>query len=167
MDSSADSPSPSTSFNNRDWFFPSQSFFNSSQFRRTPVRRFSSPYPKPSVFQHQQTSPPQKSSSTDHHQQQKQHYYPKYASLRRRPSNFFRNENSTAAGVSGAGGSGDPGINRRPDDALAELTDGNKASTTKKGVAGSFLGRLTIRWQTAFPIAVSWLLSYSNNTFFP
>lgn len=167
MDSSADSPSPSTStsFNNRDWFFPSQSFVHSSQPPRTPVRRFSSPYPKRSLTTSssvQQTSPFQNSTFTEHHrQQQKQNYYQKYAGLRRSRAANFRNEKSTDPNVSGAGKTGgDDEIKRRSDDGTSKLTDANNASPTGNLFARLFGRRLTIRWQTAFSIAVSSLLSF-------
>ena len=156
MDPSADSssPSPSTSFNNRDWFFPSQSFIHSSQFPRAPARRFSSPYPKRSVttpFHHQQTSPSQNSSFTDHHHQ---HYYPKYAGVRRRSANL-RNEKSTTPNVSVAGGSAGLGIKRMSDDAVSEHSNGKKAPPVVKKFAGFLGGRLTIPWHTVFSVAVS------------
>lgn len=168
MDPSADSPSPSTSFNNRDWFFPSQSFIHSSQLPRTPVRRFSSSYPRRSLttsssFQRQQVSPLQNSTLTDHHhhrhrhrhRQQQQNYYPNDAGLRRSRAANFRNEKSTDSNdsVAGKAGGGDD-IKRRSDDATSKLTGANNAPPTGNLFAGLFVRRLTISWQTAFSIAI-------------
>ncbi|PHT60386.1 hypothetical protein CQW23_02749 [Capsicum baccatum] len=49
---------PSTT--NRDWIFPSQPF----NLPRTPARRFSSPYPRTSLFQNSLSPPPPPSNST-------------------------------------------------------------------------------------------------------
>ncbi|KAM3355739.1 hypothetical protein P3S68_022452 [Capsicum galapagoense] len=49
----------SSSTTNRDWIFPSQPF----NLLRTPARRFSSPYPRTTLFQNS-LSPPSPSNST-------------------------------------------------------------------------------------------------------
>ncbi|XP_057514770.1 ion channel CASTOR-like isoform X2 [Actinidia eriantha] len=134
-----ESPSPSTS---RDWFFPSPSFIHQN---RTPTRRFSTnprprrtyaSEPKPTSFQssssHPGSIPPRD---------------PKYVGLRRRIDFARRSEksppkpNDRNGGVSGG------------DSEKCDVVSREKASTWKI-FAGFGSGRLKVRWQMAFSLAI-------------
>ena len=135
-----ESPSPSTS---RDWFFPSPSFIHQN---RTPTRRFSTnprprrthaSEPKPTSFQ-SSLSPPGSIPPRD----------PKYVGLRRRIDFARRREksppkpNDRNGGVLGG------------DSEKCDVVSREKASTGKI-FAGFGSGRLKVRWQMAFSLAVS------------
>ncbi|XP_071940048.1 probable ion channel CASTOR [Coffea arabica] len=168
MDSSSDSPS--TSFSNRDWFFPSQSFINSSHhIPRTSIRRFSSPYPKRAAtpsFQSFPASPPpppwtpsisNSSPPPPPPPPPPANYYAKYAGVRRGSaylSRQLRNQKSTSQ--NDGGGIGGQGIKSKSDDAVSEFREDSKTTTEPAGkrLTGLFGGRLIVRWQTAFTAAV-------------
>ncbi|PSS34839.1 Ion channel CASTOR like [Actinidia chinensis var. chinensis] len=134
-----ESPSPSTS---RDWFFPSPSFIHQN---RTPTRRFSTnprprrtyaSEPKPTSFQ-SSLSPPGSIPPRD----------PKYVGLRRRIDFARRREksppkpNDRNGGVLGG------------DSEKCDVVSREKASTGKI-FAGFGSGRLKVRWQMAFSLAI-------------
>ncbi|XP_071938847.1 probable ion channel CASTOR isoform X1 [Coffea arabica] len=166
MDSSSDSPS--TSFSNRDWFFPSQSFPNSSHhIPRTPIRRFSSPYPKRAAtpsFQSFPASPPPppstpsiSNSSPPPPPPPPANYYAKYAGVRRGSAYLSRQlPNQKSTSQNDGGGIGGQGIKSKSDDAVSEFREDSKTTTEPAGkrLTGLFGGRLIVRWQTAFTAAV-------------
>uniref|UniRef100_A0A5B7BM51 Putative ion channel CASTOR-like isoform X1 n=1 Tax=Davidia involucrata TaxID=16924 RepID=A0A5B7BM51_DAVIN len=137
--------SPSTS---RDWFFPSPSFIHSSHLSKNPTRRlFTYPRaPKPYVSDSRPPKPPTFQTFSPSGSVLPRD--PKYAGIRRRIDFSRRSEKSP--GVSGSKSDVSGSSEKR--DALDGVS-GEKASGGKKftGLAG---GRLKVRWQTAFSVAV-------------
>lgn len=166
MDSSP-ADSPSASFNNRDWVFPSHSFTHSSQIQRTPARRFISPYPRrplATTFQAQQSPPTSSLNSpriTDHHHQPQQNYYSKYGGVRRRYGNFSQpRRNDKSSGQKDGDVNSIPGAKaiRRSmsDDGVSKVKQKGPTTpaTGRHRLTGFLRGQFPIRWHMAFSLAM-------------
>ncbi|KAM3324775.1 hypothetical protein P3S67_005927 [Capsicum chacoense] len=124
-----------SSTTNRDWIYHSQPF----NLPRTPVRRFSSPYPRTTLFQNSFSPPPSNSTSP----------------LRRCISHRHRivKQESSVRDE----------IHDKSNDVAALSEDcpnpGNKTTSVDKKFARLFR-RFTVSWQTAYIIAVTSLSIY-------
>ncbi|KAK6118647.1 hypothetical protein DH2020_047639 [Rehmannia glutinosa] len=154
MSFNSDASSPSTSSaaataTTRDWIFPSYSFHSPHNIHRTPRRRrFSSSHPKPQQFNSATASfqPPKAGDDSNS-------VSSSVSRLRMRSFEFGNHEKSTRLlddGLDGGeGGAGKDAVSSKE----CELKE-SKTTTSEKSFLGFLRGRLRIRWQLAFTVAI-------------
>ncbi|KAL0368697.1 UNVERIFIED_CONTAM: Ion channel CASTOR [Sesamum calycinum] len=166
FNSDASSPSTSAAAATRDWIFPSYSFIHSPQnvHRTARRRRFSSYRHPPQQFNSSAASFQQRTAGDD-----SKSVSSSISKSRRRHFEFGSYEKSTRLLDDGLDGGGGEGIMSNDDAVSSEKFELKEAklTATGKNFSGFLRGRLRVRWQLAFTVAVSSLLHSSSSPTIP
>ncbi|KAK6130598.1 hypothetical protein DH2020_035690 [Rehmannia glutinosa] len=154
MSFNSDASSPSTSSaaataTTRDWIFPSYSFHSPHTIHRTPRRRrFSSSHPKPQQF-NSATAPFQPPKAGD----DSNSVSSSVSRFRLRSFEFGNYEKSTRLLDDGSDGGGGGAGKNAVSSKECEVNE-SKTTASEKTFLGFSRGRLRIRWQLAFTVAI-------------
>ncbi|KAL0366594.1 UNVERIFIED_CONTAM: Ion channel CASTOR [Sesamum radiatum] len=153
FNSDASSPSTSAATTTRDWIFPSYSFIHSPQnvHRTARRRRFSSYRHPPPQFNSAAASFQQRTAGDDSKSDSSA-----ISRSRRRHFEFGNYEKSTRLLDDGLDGDGGEGIMSNDDAVSSEKFQLKEAKVmeTEKNFSGFLRGRLRVRWQLAFTVAI-------------